>query len=75
MLSSGTFTVLPIIELILRKALTLCSNEGIKGVKFWDVAIIATMLENGISILYTENLKDFKKFTNVVVIKDLQEIE
>jgi len=24
-------------------------------------SIIATMLENGISILYTENLKDFKK--------------
>jgi len=33
------------------------------------------MLENGISILYTENLKDFKKFIDVVVVKDLQGIE
>ena len=59
----------------MRKGLILCSKKGIKGVNFWDVVVIATMLENGISILYTENLKDFEKFTDVVVVKDLQEIE
>jgi len=75
MLSSGIFIVLPVTELALRKSLILSSKKGIKGVNFWDVVIIATMLENGISILYTENLKDFKKFTDVVVVKDLQEIE
>jgi len=75
MLSSGIFVVLPVTELALRKGLILSSKKGIKAVNFWDVVVIATMLENGISILYTENLKDFKKFTDVVVVKDLQEIE
>ncbi len=75
MLSSGIFIVLPVTELALRKSLILSSKKGIKGANFWDVVIIATMLENGISILYTENLKDFKKFTDVVVVKDLQGIE
>jgi len=32
------------------------------------------MLENEIAILYTENLEDFKKFTDVIVVKDLQKI-
>ena len=75
MLSSGIFVVLPVTELALRKGLILSSKKGIKGVNFWDVVVIGTMLENEISILYTENLKDFKKFTDVVVVKDLQEIE
>jgi len=75
MLSSGIFVVLPVTELALRKGLILSSKKGIKGVNFWDAVVIATMLENEISILYTENLKDFKKFTDVVVVKDLQEIE
>ncbi len=75
MLSSGIFVVLPVTELALRKSLILSSKKGIKGVNFWDAVVIATMLENEISILYTENLKDFKKFTDVVVVKDLQEIE
>jgi len=75
MLSSGIFVVLPVTELALRKSLILSSKKGIKGVNFWNAVVIATMLENEISILYTENLKDFKKFTDVVVVKDLQEIE
>ena len=75
MLSSGIFVVLPVTEFALKKSVILCSKKGIKGVNFWDVVVIATMLENEISILYTENLKDFKKFTDVVVVKDLQEIE
>jgi len=33
------------------------------------------MLENEISILYTENLEDFRKFKDLIVIKDLREIE
>ncbi len=74
MLSSEMFTVLPVTEVIIRKSLILSAERGIKEVKFWNVVIIATMLENRISILYTENLKDFKKFTDIIVIKDLQKI-
>ena len=74
MLSSGIFTVLPITELILRKALILASDKGIKGINFWDVVVVATMLENEISILYTENVKDFKKFNQLITIKNVKEL-
>ena len=30
------------------------------NLKFWDAMLAATMLENGISAIYTENTKDFK---------------
>lgn len=75
MLSSGIFILLPVTDIILRKAFILSSEKGVKGVNFWDVVVIATVLENEIPILYTENLKDFKKLTDVVAVKGLQEIE
>ena len=62
MLSSGLFTVLSVTESILRKSVILSSERDIKGVRFWDVVIIATMLEKEIPIIYTENLEDFKNF-------------
>ncbi len=30
------------------------------NLKFWDAMLAATMLENGVSTIYTENTKDFK---------------
>ena len=74
MLTSEMFMVLPITETIMRKSVVLASQRNIKGVNFWDVVIIATMLENEIPIIYTENLKDFKKFESLIVVKSLQEI-
>ena len=71
MLSSGIFTVLSVTENILRRAVSLCAGKKVKGLKFWDVVIIATMLENEISIIYTENLEDFKKFKDLIKIKGL----
>ena len=74
MLSSRIFIVLPVTEAALRKkALNLCAEKGIKGVKFWDVVIVATMLENEISVLYTENTEDFKKFKDLVIVRSLSE--
>jgi len=74
MLSSRIFVVLPITEYILRRALILSSEKKISGVRFWDVVIVATILENEISTLYTENARDFREFTGLIEIKDLQDI-
>ncbi|OAG27041.1 PIN domain-containing protein [Thermodesulfatator autotrophicus] len=71
MLFSGLFIVLPVTEDILRRCLALCSEKDVIGVRFWDVVIIATMLENKIPIICTENLKDFRKFEDLVTVKDL----
>jgi len=74
-LSSGIFTVLPITEVILKRSIVLPATKDVKGIKFWDVLIIATMLENEISTIYTENLEDFRKFKDLIVVKNLREIE
>ena len=71
MLSSKLFTVLSITENIIRKAISLCAEKKIKGLKFWDVVIVATMLENEIPTIYTENLEDFKKFEDLIKINSL----
>jgi len=66
MVSSGLFTVLPVTEFVMRKAIDLSSRRRIGGVRFWDVVIIATMLENDIHALYTEDVKDFRRFDDLV---------
>ena len=71
MLSSKIFTILSVTGNIIRKAVSLCAEKKIKGLKFWDVVIVATMLENEISTIYTENLEDFKKFGDLIKIKSL----
>jgi len=74
MLSSHIFVVLPITEFISREALNLSFEKEIKGVRFWDVVIVATMLENKISTLYTENARDFREFANLIELRELQDI-
>ncbi len=38
------------------------------GISFWDALIAATMLENNIFTIYTENEKDFKKVPALRII-------
>jgi predicted nucleic acid-binding protein len=45
MLTSEIFVVLPITEAIMRRSVVLASQRNIKGVKFWDVVIIACLKE------------------------------
>lgn len=40
---------------------------------FWDFIIAQTMLENGISIIYTENTKDFEHVRGIKVINPFKE--
>ncbi len=39
---------------------------------FWDSLISATMIENNITVIYTENEKDFNKIQGIKVINPLQ---
>jgi len=39
---------------------------------FWDALIATTMLENGITQIYTENIKDFSKIPDIVAINPFE---
>jgi predicted nucleic acid-binding protein len=49
----------------LLKAIDLAGQAGIH---FWDALIAACMLENGISVIITENEDDFKKAQGITVV-------
>lgn len=38
---------------------------------FWDALLVATMLENSITFLYTENITDFEKVNGITAINPL----
>lgn len=38
------------------------------NIEFWDALIAATMIENNIKTIYTENVKDFEKIKEINVI-------
>ena len=40
--------------------------------QFWDTLIVATMLEAGVSTIYTENEKDFSSFEMIKTINPFQ---
>ena len=45
-------------------------NEMYK-VHFWDALIAATMIENNVFTIFTENTKDFKKIKGIIAINPL----
>ncbi len=46
-------------------------NEMCK-VHFWDALIAATMIENNVFTIFTENTKDFKKIKGIIAINPLE---
>ena len=38
------------------------------NIHYWDALICATMMENGITCVYTENVKDFSKIPGLTVV-------
>ncbi len=68
LLGSGLFDVLVVTPGIVKRAVELSTSRGITGIRFWDVVLVATLLENGLGILCTENLKDFRKFRGLVEV-------
>ncbi|NBB80842.1 MAG: PIN domain-containing protein [Verrucomicrobia bacterium] len=55
----GSVTVLPLTVSITRRALRLCQGHDIKRQQYFDMQLAATMLEEEIGILLTENTNDF----------------
>ena len=63
--SFSTWKILHYTERTLSKAITLYQK---KQKHFWDALITATMLEAGITTIYTENVGDFQQFDTLTVI-------
>jgi len=42
------------------------------NIHYWDALICATMMENGITCVYTENVKDFNKIPGLTVVNPVQ---
>jgi predicted nucleic acid-binding protein len=61
-------TVLPLSLSITRRALQLCEAHSIRRQQYFDMQLAATMLEEGIGTLLTENVKDFEKIEGLHAI-------
>ncbi len=48
-------------------------KSAYQGTPFWDALIAETMLENGVSTIYTENEKDFKKMRGINAINPFKQ--
>lgn len=48
------------------------SQIALKSRRIFDAFLAATMISNGIEILYTDNEKDFKKYKEIKVINPFQ---
>lgn len=46
--------------------------QSLYKIHFWDALLAATMKENNIQLIYTENLKDFKKIPEIEAINPLE---
>ena len=44
---------------------TCARRAASRGAHVFDVLLVATMLENGVDTLYTENTKDFSAFREI----------
>jgi predicted nucleic acid-binding protein len=55
------------------KAIDLCRKYNLKRKHWYDAALAATLLENGIHILYTMNEKDFLPITELSLINPFTE--
>ena len=55
-------------EKTIRRMIDLAQIKGVKGQNIYDTQIVATMLDNGIRRIYTNNDKDFVKFGEIEVV-------
>ncbi len=46
--------------------------ERMFRIHFWDALIAATMIENGIFHIYTENVKDFNKIPGIITVNPFE---
>ena len=65
----NTFNVLPITVDVFKHLQKLTIKHNITGQKIHDTTIVATMLEFSIENIYTYNVKDFKIYKEINVVK------
>ena len=53
-------------------ALELARKYKLRALDFFDAQIVATMLDNGVSVIYTANEEDFAKFKEISTINPLK---
>lgn len=61
-------TVWPLSLSITRRALSLCQDFNISRQRYFDMQLTATMLEEGIGTVLTENSKDFEGIDEIRVV-------
>lgn len=52
----------------LGKSLELLKRYSVKGQEAYDLQLVATMLSNGVTRIYTYDVSDFSQFTEIEVI-------
>jgi predicted nucleic acid-binding protein len=63
-LSSALKLIVPK-EMTLTRMLNLLASRSVRGGRIFDVFLAATMLDNGVQRIYTENIDDFKGITGI----------
>jgi toxin-antitoxin system PIN domain toxin len=67
-LEAGGFRMLYPTEETLQITLDLAEKYAVNGAEIFDVHLVATMLSNEVTQLYTYNLDHFKKFPRIVAL-------
>jgi predicted nucleic acid-binding protein len=55
----------------IKLTLEMAVRYQISGPEIFDAQIVATMLENGVAMIYTANLSDFKKYSEITAVNPL----
>lgn len=66
-LSSGIWLILPK-DTTVQRMLTLLGSRSVGGGKIFDYLLAATMLDNGVRTIYTENVRDFERLDGIEAI-------
>jgi len=55
----------------IKLTLDMAIRHKINGPEIFDTQIVATMLENGVGMIYTANVSDFKKYSGITAVNPL----
>lgn len=69
-LSSSLRIILPK-ETTLSRMLSMVGSRSVRGGRIFDLFLAATMLDNGVETIYTENVRDFEGLTGIEAVNPL----
>ena len=56
------------VETTVTRMLNLLGSRSVRSGKIFDVFLVATMLDNGVRRIYTENIDDFERIDGIEAI-------